>query len=56
MTEAAAKLIQLTGDLKVALDKSAGESFDLNLMQKVDKIAMTAHAVKEEMKLGVTAK
>ncbi len=56
ITEAASKLIELTGELNAALEKSVDAPMDLNLMRKVDEIEMAAHAVKEEMKLSVTAK
>ena len=55
IAEEAAKLLRLAGELKAELDKTADDPLVPNLIRKMGEIEITAHNVKEEMKLTVHA-
>ncbi len=55
ITEGAAKLLKLAGELKSELGRAPEEPAFPNLVRKVDEMEIMAHNVKEEMALSVRA-
>jgi len=45
------KLVKLTADLKVEVDKASKDTLSLSVIRKADEIERLAHNIKEKMKL-----
>jgi len=50
-----ARLLKLAGDLKVEVDKTSKDTLSLGVIRKAEEIEKLAHAVKEKMKLTMSA-